>query len=124
VFRAHVEEEFEAAHANGPEGHKCRTMHGHTWLAEVEFEYPESMLDENGWGPDFGAIKAIIKPLDHNELNSHFAGRFPPSAENLAKWLWNEAASVVGLTRGRAQNLVVRIHEGGGNFVEYRDEMR
>jgi 6-pyruvoyl-tetrahydropterin synthase len=129
LFRAHVEEEFEAAHANGPEGHKCNTMHGHTWLAEVEFTYVE--LDESGWGPDFGLIKALIKPLDHNNLNEYFGPGglawsalderleqgMRASAENIARWLF-DLVNLEVTARGGVMNFV-RVSEGGGNRVTY-----
>jgi len=120
----HVEEEFSASHVNGPEGHKCNTMHGHDWLAVVEITY--DTLDESGWGPDFGLIKSVIKPLDHNNLNEYFNGDhedtrdfvihpMKPSAENLASWIYNQVWS---LTARRPD--FVEVHEGGANCVTYR----
>ena len=111
TWTLHVEEEFSSAHANGPPGHKCNNVHGHDWLAVVEITY--SKVDDNGWGPDFGAVKALIKPLDHKDLNEHF---YPmkPSAELIAQWLYREVMSVTGL-----QPDFVDIHEGGANRVRY-----
>ena len=120
TWTLHVEEDFSSAHANGPEGHKSNTMHGHDWLATVEVTYDK--LDENGWGPDFGAIKAIIKPLDHKNLNDLFDGTLghfawmKPSAENIAKWLFHQVWGVTGYKPD-----FVEINEGGANRVRYTE---
>lgn len=115
-WRSHVEESFEAAHHNAPPDqpdHKCARVHGHSWRAEVEMVY--SRLDGIGWGPDFGQIKAIIRSLDHNDLNELLAP-LAPSAEHIAQWLYREIEEVIGLAPA-----LVRIHEGRGNSVEYRE---
>jgi 6-pyruvoyltetrahydropterin/6-carboxytetrahydropterin synthase len=121
----HVEEDFSSAHANGPEGHKCNEMHGHDWLAVVEIPYHK--VDENGWGPDFGKIKSFIKPLDHRNLNELFDGthelpngvrlpEMPPSAENIAQWLYRQVWGTTGY-----QPDFVSVYEGGANQVTYRE---
>ena len=115
MFRAHVEATFESAHANGPEGHKCRVMHGHSWVAEIDWEYGEVRQDEYGWGPDFGAVKEIIRRLDHQNLNNVFD--FPPSAENIAKWMYQEFELNFGF-----RPLFVKLHEGRGNTMVYSGE--
>jgi len=82
---------FDSAHflPNVPEGHKCKQMHGHTYLltvyAQGELKQPE------GWLLDYGDLKAIVKPivdtLDHALLNN-IPGLKNPTAEMLASWLW------------------------------------
>lgn len=132
ILKAHVEEEFEAAHANGPEGHKCHVMHGHTWKAVIEWEYSVSDLDEFGWGVDFGAVKAIVKALDHQELGALLpqltegilawssvpARPIPPSAENIARYIYHRMREQFGR---RVGYLVVRVYEGAGNMVGYME---
>jgi len=90
---------FEAAHwlPGMPEGHKCRRMHGHSFLFEV------NLLGEvdaqTGVLVDFGDIKAVVKPyvdrLDHwclNEVGERDNEPLlqNPTSENLAKWLYHE----------------------------------
>ena len=112
MFRAHVEETFEAAHANGPEGHKCHVMHGHSWRAELEWDYDETKQNEFGWGPDFGAVKGMVRKLDHQNLNELFS--FAPSAENIAQFLYNEFTSIFGMYPAKVQ-----LFEGRGNSITY-----
>lgn len=115
-WTSHVEETFESAHHNAPPDqpeHKCANVHGHSWRAEIELTY--GALDEIGWGPDFGALKALIRSLDHRDLNEMFD--FPPSAENIARWLYRQTAEMTGI----APNFV-RVHEGRANSITYREQ--
>lgn len=149
MFRAHVEATFESAHRNGPKGHKCAgtltgvpddvvavigkllaeqeeiadalieqlsdkfDFHGHSWLAEIEWDYDEDQLDESKWGPDFGRAKDMIRQLDHHNLNLIFA---MPSAEMIAKWMYHEFEARFGFYPD-----FVRVHEGRGNTMTYRE---
>ncbi len=80
---------FEAAHSlpHLPEGHKCRNLHGHSYVIEVFCQGP---LDQRGFVVDYADISAavdpIIKRLDHQNLNDILP--FSTTAENLAAWLW------------------------------------
>ena len=64
---------FEAAHYLPlfPEGHKCRRLHGHSFLIEVKVK--GQINPETGIIMDFGDIKKATKPyiqlLDHYCLN-------------------------------------------------------
>ena len=88
--------------------------HGHSWLAEVEWNYTEHQLDEHFWGPDFGKVKDMIRELDHHNLNLMFA---QPTAEFLAKHLFEKFTEVFGFMPD-----LVKLHEGRGNMVIYRGE--
>lgn len=82
---------IEAAHRlpNLPEDHKCRRLHGHSFLIEVHVE--GDVVEETGWVMDFADISQVFKPvyeqLDHHYLND-IAGLENPTSENLAKWIW------------------------------------
>ena len=84
---------FDSAHflPHVPEGHKCRRMHGHTYLLTV---YLDGDLDERlGWVADFAEVKSVVKPLvealDHRVLND-IEGLENPTCEHIAVWLWDK----------------------------------
>ena len=83
---------FEAAHLlpHVPEGHKCRRLHGHSYVVQI---YVEGSIDPNvGWVMDFGDLKEasepIVSQLDHHYLNE-IPGLENPTCEVLARWIWN-----------------------------------
>ena len=84
---------FDSAHFLPfvPDDHKCRRMHGHTYSLRVVVEGP---LDPKlGWVMDFAEINKVVKPiveaLDHRVLND-IEGMENPTAEVIAKWLWDK----------------------------------
>ncbi len=89
---------FEAAHflPNVPENHKCKRMHGHSYKVRVCVKGEPGAT--SGWVMDFADLKAIIgsviNPLDHQCLND-ISGLENPTAENLAKWIWDKVNSKI-----------------------------
>ncbi len=82
---------FEAAHwlPRVPEGHKCRQMHGHSFVLET---YIEGEVDPaTGWLVDFQDIVEVWNPLyeqlDHHCLND-IEGLENPTSEMLCLWVW------------------------------------
>ena len=82
--------EFSAAHhLDGlGEGHPCARNHGHNYVVEVTLAATE--LDQRGFIKDYGELAPIKDYLnqnfDHQDLNEVL--RFQPSAENLARYLF------------------------------------
>lgn len=90
---------FEAAHwlPNVPDGHKCKSLHGHSYTAELIIE---GDVDENGLVVDFAEISRVAKPLfaqlDHSLLNDHLPN---PTSELLARFIFeNLKPSLPGLS--------------------------
>lgn len=83
---------FESAHwlPTFPEGHKCRRMHGHSFMVEIVVE--GEVAPEKGYLIDFGDIRKVIDPvqreLDHRVLNE-IEGLANPTSEVLARWVWS-----------------------------------
>jgi len=82
---------FEAAHhlPKTPAGHKCRRLHGHSFVCEVHVT--GAVNPATGWVEDFDTLKQAFAPvhaaLDHQLLND-VAGLDNPTSENLAHWIW------------------------------------
>ena len=100
MFTVTKEFRFEAAHAlpHLPEGHKCRRLHGHSYKFRVEVD---GELDDRGFVIDYAEISAEVDPvverLDHHNLNELFD--FHTSAENLAKWIFDELTKTLPVSR-------------------------
>jgi 6-pyruvoyltetrahydropterin/6-carboxytetrahydropterin synthase len=82
---------FEAAHdlPTFPAHHKCRRLHGHSFRFDVVVE--GDVDPARGYLIDYGEIRIaadpIVAQLDHFYLNE-IEGLCNPTAENLARWLW------------------------------------
>ena len=80
---------FDAAHMLPDYKGKCKKVHGHTW--KVEIAVKKISLNHLGIGMDFSVLKkmfeAKLEMLDHNFLNNVITR---PTAENIAKWIYNE----------------------------------
>lgn len=89
---------FEAAHylPHAPEGHKCRRLHGHSFMVSIHVSGPVD--PRSGWIMDFNDIKQsfepLLKQLDHFCLNE-VQGLENPTSENLAKWIWQKLKPVL-----------------------------
>lgn len=84
---------FDSAHflPNTPPDHKCRRIHGHTYL--VTFGIEGETTPHEQWVLDFGEIKKIVSPLidtlDHTLLNA-IPGLENPTAEVIAKYIYHK----------------------------------
>lgn len=88
-------------------------MHGHTWEFTVTLTMMNAQLDEYAWSVDFGVIKAMIDEWDHQTLNTFTS---MPSAENLARLLYDQIQTLYG---SRLWSLQVKVQEAPGMYIEY-----
>jgi len=112
MYILQVKQHFDAAHyLNGYEG-DCAKLHGHRWEVEIHLAYDK--LDNLGMAVDFKSVKATLKELlpDHKCLNDIYT--FNPTAENLAKYLYEEIKVIYNyhLTR-------IKIWESPDCCIEY-----
>ena len=93
MFEVSVDETFSAGHAlRGYQG-KCENPHGHNYKVRIILEGPG--LDSIGLLFDFTHLKRVIRNIiegvDHRFLNDQAPfDTINPSAENLAKFFYDE----------------------------------
>jgi len=111
--------DFEAAHwlPTFPEGHKCRRLHGHSFVVDV---IVAGEVDEaEGYLVDYGQIKQAVAPvkhqLDHYCLND-IPGLENPTAEVLSRWIWEKLEPALPLLDA------VIVRETCTSACEYRGE--
>ncbi len=123
MFQVSVEESFSAGHAlRGYKG-KCENPHGHNYKVRVTLEGSE--LDSVGLLCDFvhlkQAIREVIGALDHQFLNDLEPFRsVNPSAENLAKYFYDESARQVANLPVRARITDITVWETDTTSASYR----
>ncbi len=97
-MRIYKEFHVEAAHSlpNLPEDHKCRRLHGHSFLIRINVE--GDVDSKTGWVMDYGEIGRKFQPifdsLDHRYLNE-IDGLENPTSENIARWIWRKLKPVL-----------------------------
>jgi 6-pyruvoyltetrahydropterin/6-carboxytetrahydropterin synthase len=93
MFQVSVDESFSAGHAlRGYKG-KCENVHGHNYKVRITLEGPQ--LDSIGLLYDFTHLKRVMREIiggvDHKFLNDQAPfDAINPSAENLAKYFYEE----------------------------------
>ncbi|HVY61554.1 MAG TPA: 6-carboxytetrahydropterin synthase QueD [Planctomycetota bacterium] len=91
--------DFAAAHQLRGYRGKCENLHGHNFKVEVTVKGTE--LDRCGMLVDFMDLKAAVngclETLDHRNLNDlpYFATTVNPSAENVARYVYEEVAKAL-----------------------------
>jgi 6-pyruvoyltetrahydropterin/6-carboxytetrahydropterin synthase len=99
VYELTVKSHFDAAHALHGYPGECRELHGHTW--DVEVTVQGEILDPVGIVYDFKRLKedlgAVLGRYDHAYLNEVTPfDSLNPTAENLARVVFDELSTIVG----------------------------
>lgn len=114
MFKIKKRFEFSASHqlAELPEGHKCRRLHGHNYVVEVELV--SEMLNEVGFIRDYGEMELLRTHLDEHYEHRHLNDLMPqPTAELLAKELFDVCV------RWWPETYTVRVSETPKTWAEY-----
>jgi len=125
MFQVSVEETFSSGHAlRGYKG-KCENPHGHNYRVRVTLEGPR--LAGIGLLVDFTELKrvlrGIIAGLDHQFLNDLEPFRsVNPSAENLAKYFYDETERQIGGLPQGAGIREVTVWETDTSSARFRPE--
>lgn len=122
-FEVSVEETFAAGHAlRGYKG-KCENTHGHNYRVRVTMEGPQ--LDNIGLLCDFVHVKKVMhqvmQGLDHKYLNETPPfDVLNPSAENIAKYFYDQAAAQIREHANGARISSVTVWETDSTYAVYR----
>jgi 6-pyruvoyltetrahydropterin/6-carboxytetrahydropterin synthase len=95
MYTVRVEADFSAAHFLSHYRGKCENLHGHNY--RVRLWARGTGLDEGGMLADFGIIKKMLRDitgeLDHHNLNDVPWFQHDPSAERIARYIFDKAVS-------------------------------
>ena len=91
MFEVRVTADFAAAHFLRDYNGKCENLHGHNY--KVYAHVRGSELNEGGMLLDFSRLKSalreVCRQLDHTNLNDFDVFNQNPSAERIAKYIYN-----------------------------------
>jgi 6-pyruvoyltetrahydropterin/6-carboxytetrahydropterin synthase len=92
MYTTRVEAAFAAAHYLTEYHGKCERLHGHNYVVRVYAR--GDVLDKAGMLLDFGELKGRVREvcerLDHGSLNDIPAFKDSPSAERIARYIFDE----------------------------------
>ena len=98
---------FHAAHRQIRHSGECRFPHGHTWRGEIVLRTARFPRDDLDMSLDFGALKAVLKRLDHKVLVAGDDPEFTDPAR------WDPAGVVVIAGRGPSvENVAQHVLQG------------
>jgi 6-pyruvoyltetrahydropterin/6-carboxytetrahydropterin synthase len=118
MYSLRVEADFAAAHFLSHYHGKCEKLHGHNYRVRLWVRSAE--LDEGGMIADFSLLKKALKEtiglLDHSNLNDMEVFQNDPSAERIARFIFEEV-------KNRLPKLGVNIPPLAVDVFETKDSM-
>jgi 6-pyruvoyltetrahydropterin/6-carboxytetrahydropterin synthase len=102
MYEIYKESTFSSAHRLREYKGRCESLHGHNWRARVYVAAEE--LDSLGMVIDFKVLKKALDEtagkLDHVYINEVPPfDTINPSAENIARWLFDEMSAIINNSR-------------------------
>jgi 6-pyruvoyltetrahydropterin/6-carboxytetrahydropterin synthase len=128
MFEVTVEDSFAAGHYLRNYKGKCENPHGHNYKVRVTLAGVE--LDAAGLLLDFKDLREVMRPvierLDHQMINEvEPFTKLNPSAENLAKYFFDETnVRLKKTTGGRVQVKDVTVFETDSTTAKYSESSR
>ncbi|WP_432747324.1 6-carboxytetrahydropterin synthase [Streptomyces sp. JH002] len=122
MFMISKEFHFSASHVLDrlPSWHQCARMHGHNYVVVLELSARAEDLTEAGFVRDYRDLdpfkKWLDETLDHRHLNEAMGASVSPSAENLAKWIFDAWVERV------PELAAVRVSETPRTWAVYRPD--
>ena len=123
MYMARVEADFAAAHFLRHYRGKCEKLHGHNY--RVRLWVRGTSLDEGGMLVDFSllrkALKEAVGPLDHSNLNDMEIFQNDPSAERIARFVFERVKEKLP-ELGVKSSLIhaVDVFETSGSMARYK----
>ena len=122
MYHARVETEFAAAHFLSHYRGKCENLHGHNYKVRLWAKGKE--LDEGGMLADFSLLKKALREaagiLDHSNLNDMEIFRNDPSAERIARFIFEKVKEKLpGLGVDSSIIWAVDVFETSGSMARY-----
>jgi len=126
MYQARVEADFSAAHYLSHYRGKCEKLHGHNYRVRLWVQGTE--LDEGGMLADFSLLKKALKeavaPLDHSNLNDMECFRNDPSAERIARFIFEKVSEKLPELGVESSLLhAVDVFETKGSMARYKMEV-
>lgn len=125
MFEVTVEQTFAAGHALREYKGKCENVHGHNYRVQITVE--GERLNRIGLLVDFVELKRIVREvidrLDHQFINDLEPFTIiNPSAENLAKYFYDEVSRRMTADNGDAPTKIaqIKIWETDTSIAVYR----
>ena len=121
MFLLNVKASYDSAHFLRNYKGKCENLHGHHYVVEAGLAYDD--VGEGGIAFDFTdakrTLRAIANELDHNNINDlEPFTTLEPSAENQARWIFQEMQR--RLPPGEGEHMVyVRVWETPNQYAQY-----
>ena len=125
MFVVSVQAHYDSAHYLRNYHGKCERLHGHRYVVELALATTE--LDKAGIAFDFVIVKRFLRQLadylDHENLNDlEPFTEIDPSAENQARWFWEELKRGFPADIGAAM-LYTRVWETPTQWAQYTDRV-
>jgi 6-pyruvoyltetrahydropterin/6-carboxytetrahydropterin synthase len=125
MFEVTVEQTFAAGHALREYKGKCENVHGHNYRVQITVE--GERLNRIGLLVDFvelkKAVREVIERLDHQFINDlEPFTTINPSAENMAKYFYDEVTRRLDINQGEAPSRVsqIKVWETDTSIAVYR----
>jgi 6-pyruvoyltetrahydropterin/6-carboxytetrahydropterin synthase len=121
MFLLNVKASYDSAHFLRNYRGKCENLHGHHYVVEAGLAFDD--VGEGGMAFDFTDAKrhlrAIAGELDHQNINDlEPFTTLEPSAENQARWIFEQMQARLGEEMG--EHLVyVRVWETPNQWAQY-----
>jgi 6-pyruvoyltetrahydropterin/6-carboxytetrahydropterin synthase len=121
MYEVYKETTFSGAHRLREYEGRCEALHGHNWLVRAYVAAEE--LDRLGMVIDFKFLKTALEKaadkLDHVYINEIPPfDTINPSAENIARWLFDEIST--SLNDGRVRVARVMVWESDASCAMYQ----